>query len=121
MQQHDQRPVHAGAGLYLFEHRAGKLDRREFLARASALGVTAVAAYGMLGLPLPAYAQTAPKAGGTLRMAMETRAGKDPRTWDWTELANFARGWLDYLVEYQTDGTIRGMLVESWSANADAS
>jgi peptide/nickel transport system substrate-binding protein len=43
--------------------------------------------------------------GGTLRMNMETKAGKDPRTWDWSELANFARGWLDYLVEYNNDGT----------------
>ena len=32
------------------EARDGKLDRREFLAMATALGVTGPAAYGMIGL-----------------------------------------------------------------------
>ena len=91
--------LHPSAELYAGEYRAGLLSRREFLTRASALGVSATAAYGLIGLAAPkALAQEA-KAGGTLRMNMETRAGKDPRTWDWSELANFARGWLDYFVE----------------------
>ncbi|MFO0514010.1 MAG: ABC transporter substrate-binding protein, partial [Rhodobacterales bacterium] len=68
-----------------------------------------------------ARAQETPVTGGTLRMNMETRALKDPRTWDWSELANFSRGWLEYLVEYERDGTIVGRLLESWSTNADAS
>jgi len=106
--------LHPGVGLYLREHRGGRLSRREFLTRATTLGASAAVAYGFLGLPMPAGAETIiPKAGGTLRMAMETRAGKDPRTWDWTELPNFARGWLDYLVECEADGTMRGMLLES--------
>jgi len=121
MPNHSQGPLHPGAGLYLRDHQDGRMSRREFLTRATALGVTGAAAYGLLGLPAPARAETVPKAGGTLRMAMETRAGKDPRTWDWTELPNFARGWLDYLVEYEADGSMRGMLLESWTANADAS
>jgi peptide/nickel transport system substrate-binding protein len=58
--------------------------------------------------------------GGTLRMNMETKAGKDPRTWDWSELANFSRGWLDYLIEYNNDGSLRGMLLESWDTNENA-
>jgi peptide/nickel transport system substrate-binding protein len=53
-------------------------------------------------------------------MAMETRALKDPRVYDWSELANFSRGWLEYMVEYEADGSLRGMLLESWEANADA-
>ena len=36
------------------EAREGKLDRREFLAMATALGVTGPAAYGLLGLAAPA-------------------------------------------------------------------
>jgi peptide/nickel transport system substrate-binding protein len=58
--------------------------------------------------------------GGTIRCQLETKAQKDPRTWDWSELANFARGWLDYLVEYNGDGSLRGMLLESWEVNDDA-
>lgn len=102
------------------EVRGGQLSRREFLTRATALGVSVPAAYGLLGLPTPALAQDAPVAGGTLRMNMETRALKDPRTWDWQEFSNFARGWLDYMVEYERDGTLRPMLLESWEANDDA-
>ena len=111
---------HVGALLYAEECQRGQLSRREFLTRATALGLTASAAYGLIGLAAPAMAQDAPVAGGTLRMAMETRAGKDPRTWDWAELANFARGWLDYLVEYETDGSLRPMLLESWDVNENA-
>src|SRR5690606_21314980 len=70
---------------------------------------------------------TAPKAvaqeataGGTLRCQLETKALKDPRLWDWSELANFGRGWLDYMVEYNADGSLRGMLLDSWEANENA-
>ncbi len=116
----DATTVHRGVALYAKEYREGLLSRREFLTRATALGASAATAYGLIGLSKPALAQATPVAGGTLRMAMETRALKDPRVWDWSELANFCRGWLDYLVEYNKDGTLRGMLLESWEANDNA-
>ena len=112
--------LHPGAVMYAAEVREGKLSRREFLVRSTALGVSTAVAYGLLGLEAPAAAQDAPAMGGTLRMAMETKALKDPRTWDWSELANFGRGWLEYLVEYNNDGSIRGMLLESWTVNDNA-
>lgn len=115
------RQVHPAAEMYAEEVRAGKLSRREFLVRATALGVAAPVAYGLLGLEAPAAAQSTPKMGGTLRMEMETKGLKDPRTADWSQIANFTRGWLEYLTEYNNDGSIRGMLLESWEANADAS
>ena len=115
------KTLHPAAAAYAQEVRDGTLSRREFLVRSTALGVSTVAAYGLLGLDAPAAAQDAPVAGGTLRMSMETKAIKDPRTADWSQISNFTRGWLEYLVEYNTDGSLRGMLLESWEANADAS
>jgi peptide/nickel transport system substrate-binding protein len=112
--------MHPAAPAYAEEVRAGTLSRREFLARTTALGVSTAAAYGLLGLQAPVFAQETPVAGGTLRMNMETRGTKDPRTWDWSEIANFCRGWLEYMVQYNIDGSIEGRLLESWSANDDA-
>ncbi|MGB3147588.1 MAG: ABC transporter substrate-binding protein, partial [Paracoccaceae bacterium] len=100
--------------------RDGKISRREFLTRSTALGVSATAAYGVLGLAAPEARAQDQVMGGTVRCQLETKALKDPRTFDWSELANFARGWLEYLVEYNIDGSIRGMLLESWSANDNA-
>ncbi|NDD32697.1 MAG: ABC transporter substrate-binding protein [Rhodobacteraceae bacterium] len=113
--------LHPVAEMYADEHKAGHMDRREFMSRATALGVSATAAYGMLGLATPAKAGGHLQAGGTLRMQMEVRALKDPRTYDWTQIAHFTAGWLEYLVEYNNDGTLTPSLLESWSANADAS
>lgn len=112
--------VHPAAIMYAQEQRSGKLSRREFLTRATALGVSATAAYGLIGLTAPARAQALAQDGGTLRVQTQVRAMKDPRTWDWTQISNFGRGWLEWLVEYNRDGTFRGILLEGWEANADA-
>ncbi|MFN7052524.1 MAG: twin-arginine translocation signal domain-containing protein, partial [Gemmobacter sp.] len=52
--------LHPAAPAYAEEVRAGTMSRREFLARSTALGVSAVAAYGLLGLEAPAIAQDTP-------------------------------------------------------------
>ncbi|EYD71753.1 extracellular solute-binding protein, family 5 [Limimaricola hongkongensis DSM 17492] len=106
--------------MYAAEHRAGKLSRREFLTRATALGVGSSAAFGLIGLPVPARAEAHGEVGGTLRMEMETKAIKDPRIADWSQISNFYRGWLEYLVQYEADGSITPMLLDSWEANEDA-
>ena len=101
--------------------RAGEFSRREFLATASALGVTTASAIALAGLPAPAIAQTAePKKGGTLRVAMSVYQPKDPRTFDWTEMGNVARTFLEPLVSYEPDATFKPVLLEAWEANDDA-
>jgi len=114
------KTLHGAAAMYARECRDGQLSRREFLTRSTALGLSAAAAYGLIGLAAPQAQAATPKAGGTLRVQMELKALKDPRLADWSQIANFSRGWLEYLVEYNADGSITGILLESWEANADA-
>ncbi len=114
------KAVHPAALMYADEAKRGELSRREFMARSTALGVTASAAYGLLGLAAPAMAEGMAQMGGTLRIQTQVRALKDPRTYDWSQIANYTRGWLEYLVEYQRDGSFKGILLSGWEANADA-
>ncbi len=121
--EHQPAP-HPAALRYAAEYRDGRLGRREFLTRATALGMGAGAACGLIGVSARgALAQDhgAGTHGGTLRIQMDLKAMKEPRRFDWSELANFCRGWLEYLVEYNRDGTLRGMLLEDWEASDDAS
>lgn len=96
------------------------VSRREFLAIASAFGATTATAYAMLGMAAPAHAAGDKQMGGTVRIQQEVRALKDPRTYDWSQIANFSRGWLEYLVSFENDGTFSPSLLESWEINDDA-
>ena len=76
----------------------------------------------MIGMAAPAQAASHAKRkqGGTVRFQMEVRAMKDPRTYDWGQMANISRGWLEYLAIWENDGTFTPALLESWEINDDA-
>ena len=94
--------------------RDGKMDRREFIALASVLGVGAATSYGLLGATLPgaAHAQE-PKRGGVLRVGMRILDIDDPRLYDWTEKGNVARQFCEPLVRWKHRLlSFSGMLLE---------
>jgi hypothetical protein len=72
--------THPVAEMYAEEYKAGKLSRREFLARSTALGVGAAAAYSLIGLnPAEAGATCATPADGRhLRIQMERARAQGP-------------------------------------------
>lgn len=103
------------------EYKTKKISRREFLAQVTAMGVTASAAYMLIGEPRPVLAAGHAKQGGTLRIAAPVRDIREPRMMNSVEMGNIHRGFFEYLVEYQNDGSFVPMLLESWAVNDDAS
>ncbi len=113
-------PDHLARSAKAGRRAGGGPSRREFLAPATAYGASSATAYAMLGMARPARAQTTPVPGGTVRIQGELRALRDPRTFDFNMLANMTRGWLEYLVQYENDGTFTPKLLESWEVSDDA-
>src|SRR4029453_4223057 len=95
----------------------GAIDRREFLRTVTLLGVTASAAYAMVGRltgqPLVPRVQAAGKMGGNLRCSMRVQPMSDPATFDWGEKSNQARHILEYLTITGRDNITRPYLAEA--------
>ena len=102
--------------------RDGSITRREFLARATALGIAGGVAPALLSEA--AHAET-PKKGGRLRMGVtdaNTGDSLDPAPSVTIMQANITHGQLmNNLVEIDHEGTPIPELAESWESTPDAS
>lgn len=99
---------------------AGKLNRRDFLGRAAALGVTATFANGLLA---GAAKAAGPVKGGILKAGMqggESTNSLDPASWASQVPYLFGRAWAEQLVEPLPDGTLEPKLAEEFDASDDA-
>ncbi|MCZ6721224.1 MAG: ABC transporter substrate-binding protein [Proteobacteria bacterium] len=113
-------PALAGLVEALEERR---LDRREFLRSATLLGLSAAAAYGMIGAPPPetgraAHAAT-PPVGGTVRISMRVPDLKQPHIFSWVYDSNVLRQSNDYLTRTGSDNVTRPSLLERWAPAPD--
>ncbi|MEM7521121.1 MAG: ABC transporter substrate-binding protein [Pseudomonadota bacterium] len=115
-----EKPQHPMLETAIRDVKAGKLNRREFVAMASTFGASAAFAYGVLGQSRPAAADGHAKKGGTLKIGVRVLDMKDPRTFDWTEPANVARQFVEPLVRWDMDFSFKPMLLESWEVSDDA-
>ena len=113
----DER-VHPAIPTLARQFKTGKIDRREFLRSATLLGLSAAAAYAVVG-EKPARAQPALPKGGTLKLGMRCQDLASPHTYSWIESSNSARQHLDYLTVTGVDNITRPSLVESWDASED--
>ncbi|KIN71573.1 ABC transporter substrate-binding protein [Sulfitobacter guttiformis] len=98
----------------------GLMTRRDFVARAAALGVTAAAANSMLARSAAADGHGTPVAGGTFRMGLsggESTNTQDPALWASQVPLAIGRLWGETLVRETSDGGIEGLVAESWEGS----
>ena len=113
-------PHHPALGPLTRNLRDRRIGRREFMALVTGLGISPLLGRQLLGATPDVTAHPPPRQGGTLRVQLDIKPLKSPRTTDWSSIANIMRGTFEHLVEYNNDGSLRGMLLESWTSNSDA-
>jgi peptide/nickel transport system substrate-binding protein len=123
-------PVQREYAQHLLEEvQSGRMTRRQLLVRASVVGLSATTVGGLLaacGGSTPASntsasSSAAPKAGGTLKVAMPSpTVAVDPTTMYDTGSIAIAQQVCEYLVWVNNDLSLRPVLAEKWSADATA-
>ena len=99
---------------------SGLMDRRAFMGRAAALGVSASLASTLVA---NAASHASPMKGGTLKAGMqggESTQSLDPATWASDVPVSFGRTWGDTMVEVGPTGEIEFRIAESVEASPDA-
>ncbi len=102
---------------------AGTMTRREFMGRAAALGVSAAVAANMFADAAKADAHATPVAGGTFKMGVqggESTNSQDPALWASDVPIAGGQLWGETLVDVEPDGSLGGLVAESWEGSADA-
>ena len=100
--------------------KAGTMTRREFMSKAAALGVSAAVATSFLA---DAASAATPVVGGVFRMGVqggESTNSQDPATWASDVPIAIGQLWGETLVEVEKDGSLTGLVAESWEGSADA-
>ncbi len=100
----------------------GAISRRDFLRRATLLGLSSAAAYSALGMAEPsggdAAAQDMPQ-GGNLRIGMRCMEIKDPHVVDFAEKSNVVRQVCEYLTLTDRNNITKPYLLEKWEVSDD--
>lgn len=109
-------------GLKELEHlfTEGKINRREFLARVSALGLAAAVSPAFLSTPAKA---ATPKKGGHFKIGIghgSTTDTLDAALATDTYMQTFHRGVCNYLTELDQNNKLIGELATGWEASKDA-
>jgi peptide/nickel transport system substrate-binding protein len=116
----DDKTTHPHIPELVNQLKKGEIDRRQFVQSAAVLGVSATAAYALVGaMPRDAHAQGSPKFGGNLRVSMNVKEVSDPAIFDWSEKGNVARQVIEPLVRVDKNNVARPHLAESWKASED--
>ena len=96
-----------------------RINRRDFMAKASALGITAAMATTVWN----SSAKAAPKKGGKMRFGSghgNTTDTLDPATYNNGSIIHQGYGMRNHLSEVDNDGTLVPELASGWEASDDA-